>query len=155
MGLTLEQLKLALNLHNVKRFQAHRMLQPKSVAEHSLRVGAIYSFLEGKELMPALFHDLEESVTGDLPSPIKKDLQGLEKFEALRPPFEDAKEKKLGKLADKLELILDLQEQLDDTGVLPRKLRSIFDDEKELAFEIAKDLGKLSEVKKLLKDLGK
>lgn len=155
MPLSLEQLKLALNLHNVNRFQAHRMLQPKSVAEHSLRVGAIYNYLGGNELMPALFHDLEESITGDLPSPIKKDLQGLEKYEAMRPQFEDAKEKRLGKLADKLELILDLQEQLDDTGVLPKKLRIIFEDEKELAFDIAKELGKAKEVKQLLRDLNK
>lgn len=155
MGLSLEQLKLALNLHNVRRFQAHRMLQPKSVAEHSFRVASVYAYLGGKEILPAMLHDLEESITGDLPSPIKKDLQGLDKFEAIRPAFEDAQQKRLGKLADKLELILDLQEQLDDTGVLPKKLRRIYEDEKELAFEIAKELGKLTEVKQLLRDLNK
>lgn len=155
MSLTLEQLKLALNLHNVRRFQAHRMVQAKSVAEHSFRVASVYAYLGGKEILPAMLHDLEESITGDLPSPIKKDIKGLEKFEAVRPPFEDPIEKKLGKLADKLELILDLQEQLDETGVLPRSLRRIYDDEKELAFEIAKEIGKLKEVKQLLRDLNK
>lgn len=155
MSLNLEQLKLALGLHNVQRFQTHRLQIPKSVAEHSFRVGALYSFLGGKELKPAFFHDLEEAITGDLPSPIKKDLQGLDKFEAIRPEFEDQREKKLGKLADKLELVLDLQEQLDDTGRLPKKLMIIYEDEKDLVFELAKELGKLSEVKKLLRDLNK
>jgi 5'-deoxynucleotidase YfbR-like HD superfamily hydrolase len=155
MGLSLDQLKLSLNLHNILRFQTHRLQSPKSVAEHSFRMGMIYAYLGGKELIAAFGHDAEEALTGDLPSPIKKDLQGLEKYEALRPSFEDAIEKKLGKLADKLELILDLQEQLDDTGILPKKLRIIYDDEKELAFEIAKDIGKLKEVKQLLKDLNK
>lgn len=155
MQLTLEQLKLSLNLHNVKRFQAHRMLQPKSVAEHSFRVGVIYTYLGGIEPIPSFLHDAEESITGDLPSPIKKDLTGLEKYEAMRPQFKDPGEKKLSKLADKLELILDLQEQLDDTGILPKKLRNIYDDEKELVFDLAKDLGKITEVKKLLKDLAK
>jgi len=155
MGLTLEQLRLALNLHNVQRFQAHRMVQPKSVAEHSFRVASIYTYLGGKEIIPSMMHDIEESLTGDLPSPIKKDIQGLEKFEALRPQFEDPKEKKLSKIADKLELILDLQEQLDETGVLPKKLRIIYEDEKELVFDIAKDLNKLKEVKQLLRDVNK
>lgn len=153
--LTLDQLKLSLNLHNIRRFQTHRLQSPKSVAEHSFRMGMIYSYLGGKELIAAFGHDAEEALTGDLPSPIKKDLQGLEKFEALRPQFEDVIEKKLGKLADKLELILDLQEQLDDTGTLPKKLRIIFEDEKEMAFDIAKDLGKLADVKKLLRELSK
>ena len=153
--LTVEQLKLALSLHNIRRFQTHRLQAPKSVAEHSFRMGMIYSFLGGKELIAAFGHDLEESITGDLPSPIKKDIQGLEKFEALRPSYQDPLEKKLGKLADKLELVLDLQEQLDDTGILPKKLRTIYEDEKELAFDIAKDLNKLKEVKQLLRDVNK
>lgn len=153
--LTLEQLKLSLSLHNIRRFQTHRLQSPKSVAEHSFRMGMIYSYLGGKELIAAFGHDAEESLTGDLPSPIKKDLQGLEKFESLRPQFQDSMEKQLGKLADKLELVLDLQEQLDDTGMLPKKLRTIYEDEKELVFDIAKDLGKLTDVKKLLKELSK
>ena len=33
--------------------------------------------------LAALAHDLEEAITGDLPSPIKKDLTGLEKYEAI------------------------------------------------------------------------
>jgi hypothetical protein len=73
----------------------------------------------------------------------------------MRPTYQDPIEKRLGKLADKLELVLDLQEQLDDTGRLPKKLMIIYEDEKDLVFEIAKELGKLADVKKLLRDLGK
>lgn len=153
--LTLEQLKMCLNLHNIRRFQTHRLQSPKSVAEHSFRMGMIYAFLGGKEFIAAFGHDAEEAITGDLPSPIKKDLQGLDKYENMRPVFQDNQEKKLGKLADKLELVLDLQEQLDDTGRLPKKLMVIYEDEKDLVFELAKELGKLSEVKKLLRDLNK
>lgn len=153
--LNLEQLKLVLNLHNIQRFQTHRLQSPKSVAEHSFRMGMIYAFLGGKELLAAFAHDTEESITGDIPGPIKKHIQGLDKFEQLRPAFNDTFEKKLAKLADKLELILDLQEQLDDNGRLPKKLMNIYDEEKEMAFDIAKELGKLNEVKKLLKELNK
>lgn len=153
--LTLEQFKLAMSLRNVSRFQTHRLQHRQMVDQHSFRAVAIYIYLGGKELIPMIFHDIDEAITGDLPSPIKKDLQGLEKFEAVRPPFQEPLEKRLGKLADKLELILDLQEQLDDTGILPKKLRQIYEDEKEAAFDIAKELNKITEVKKLLKDLSK
>jgi len=153
--INLEQLKLAMNLHNVQRFQTHRLQQPKSVAEHSFRVFFIYAYLGGKELIAAAGHDLEEAETGDIPSPAKKKMSGLDKFEAMRPQFEDAKEARLGKLADKLDLVLDLREQLEDTGTLPRKLRTIYEDELELVMDIAKELGKVKEVKQLLKDLQK
>lgn len=115
-------------------------------------MAALYAFLGGKEVIAALCHDIEESITGDLPSPIKKDLQGLEKYEALRPDFTDPQEKKLGKLADKLELVLDLREQLDDIGRLPRKLMEVYENELEAVLDIAKELGKTKEVKKLLKE---
>src|ERR1700682_1887007 len=102
--LSLDQLKLSLNLHNIRRFQTHRLQIPKSVAEHSFRMGLIYAYLGGKELIAAFGHDIEEAITGDIPSPVKRDIQGLEKFEAMRPNYEDPNQKKLGKLADKLEL---------------------------------------------------
>ena len=153
--MNIEQLKLALHLHNIRRFQTHRLQLPKSVAEHSFRVGAIYAYLGGKEHLPAFLHDIEESLTGDIPSPIKKDLTGLDKYESLKPEFQDSTEKRLGKLADKLELVLDLREQLEDNGRLPKKLMSIYEDELEMIHEIAKELGKLNEVKKLLKEVSK
>lgn len=151
--MTLDHLKLALNLHNVRRFQTHRLLADKSVAEHSFRMAAIYAYFGGKEILSALLHDIEESVTGDLPSPIKKDLKGLEKYEAMRPEYQDEKEHRLGKLADKLELVLTLRDQLDDTGRLPKKLMEIYENELEAALDIAKELNFTKEVKKLLKEV--
>lgn len=151
--MTLEQLKLALNLVNIRRFQTHRLLAERSVAEHSFRMASIYLYLGGLEVKEALMHDIEESETGDIPSPIKKDLKGLDKYEALRPQFQDKNEAKLGKLADKLELVLTLREQLSDTGRLPKKLMDIYELELDMALDIAKELGKAKEVKQLLKEL--
>lgn len=151
--LTLDQLKLALNLVNIRRFQTHRLLAERNVAEHSFRAGMIYAYLGGKELIAMFGHDIEESVTGDLPSPIKKDLQGLEKYEAMRPEFEDKAEQRLGKLSDKLELVLTLREQLLDTGRLPPKLMEIYETELDAAKDIAKEVGRVKEVNKLLKEI--
>lgn len=152
--ITLDHLKLALNLVNIRRFQTHRLLAERNVAEHSFRMASIYAYLGGREIISAMLHDIEESITGDLPSPVKKDLQGLEKFEALRPGFEDKTEARLAKLADKLELVLTLREQLADTGRLPKKLMDIYETELETALDIAKELGKAKDVKHLLKELG-
>jgi 5'-deoxynucleotidase YfbR-like HD superfamily hydrolase len=146
--MTLEQLKLALRLHRVARFQTHHLLEPMSVAEHSFRVAALYAYLGGKEILPAMLHDLEEAITGDLPSPIKKELQGLEKFEAMRPQFETLEEKKLGKLADKLDLLLHIRGQVKYSN----DLMEIYDTELECLMDLARELGKTKEVKKLLKE---
>lgn len=151
--LTKEQLKLAMNLHVVRRFQTHRLQQAKSVAEHSFRVAVLYAYLGGTEILPALLHDAEESITGDIPSPAKKLLKGLEHFEAMRPPFSEPLQKRLGKLADKLELVLDLREQLEDNGKLPKRLMQVYEDELEQVYEIAKEVNKQKEVKQLLKEL--
>lgn len=140
-------------MHVVRRFQTHRLQQPKSVAEHSFRVAAIYAYLGGTEVLQAMLHDIEESITSDIPSPVKKNLKGLEEYEAMRLPFSSAEEKKLGKIADKLELVLDLREQLEDTGRLPRSLMEIYENELEQILDLSKELGKLKEVKKLLKEL--
>lgn len=151
--LTMDQLKLMLNLHNVKRFQTHRLQQTKSVAEHSFRVGMLYAFLGGKEFIPAFGHDAEEAITGDIPSPAKKHIKGLEYFEEMRPKFQDSKEARLGKLCDKLELVLDLREQLEDNGTLPKRLMQVYEDELELVHDIAKELNISKEVKQLLKSI--
>jgi 5'-deoxynucleotidase YfbR-like HD superfamily hydrolase len=142
-----------MQLHCVRRFQTHRLQAPKSVAEHSFRVAALYAYLGGTEILAALLHDAEEAITGDLPSPIKKTLTGLEKYEALRPQFQNENEKRLGKLADRLELVLDLREQLEDTGKLPKRLMTIYEDELEASLELARELGKIKEVKKLLREI--
>jgi hypothetical protein len=149
MGLNLEQLKMAFSLHRVQRFQTHYTIEPMSVAEHCYRVGMLYTYLGGTELLPAFAHDLEEAKTGDLPGPIKKELQGLEKFEALRPDFQDDKEKRLMKLADKLDLVIHIRPQIKFSD----KLLEIYEQELDMAKDIAKELGKTREVNKLLKEL--
>lgn len=149
MSLNLEQLKMAFGLHRVQRFQTHYTMEPMSVAEHCYRVGMLYAYLGGTELIPAFGHDLEESITGDLPGPIKKDLKGLEKFEALRPDFVDPKEKRLMKLADKLDLVVHIRPQIKFSD----KLLEIYEQELDMVKEIARELGKTREVNKLLKEL--
>lgn len=121
------------------------------MAEHSFRVGMLYAFLGGKELIAAFGHDAEEAITGDIPSPAKKHIKGLDYFESMRPQFQDNKEARLGKLCDKLELVLDLREQLEDTGKLPKRLMQVYEDELESVHDIAKELGLSKEVKQLLK----
>ena len=149
MSLTLEQLKLAFGLHRVQRFQTHYTMEPMSVAEHCYRVGMLYTYLGGKELLAAFGHDLEEAITGDLPGPIKKELTGLEKFEAMRPNFKDSKEARLMKLADKLDLVIHIRPQIKFSD----KLLEIYEQELDMAKDIAKELGKTKEVNKLLKQL--
>lgn len=144
---------MAMNLHNVRRFQTHRLQASKSVAEHSFRVAALYAYLGGREVLPAMLHDIEESITSDIPSPVKKNLKGLEIYEEMRPQFEDKKEQRLGKLADKLELVLDLREQLEETGRLPKRLMDIYENELDLTKEIAKELGISKDLTKLLKEI--
>lgn len=147
--ISLEQLKLAFNLHRVQRFQTSHLLEPMSVAEHSFRVGMLYMYLGGTEPMAAFGHDLEESITGDIPGPIKKDIQGLEKFEELRPDFQDSKQKRLAKLADKLDLVVHIRPQIKFND----RLLEIYESELDLAKEIARELGKTREINKLLKVL--
>lgn len=147
--ISLDQLKMAMRLHRVQRFQTHHMLEPMSVAAHSLRVGMLYAYLGGTETVAAFAHDLEEAITGDLPSPIKKDLTGLEKFESMRPQFEDAQEKRLCKLADKLDLVLHIRHQ----AKFSEELSDIYESELETALDIARELRKTREVKKILKEI--
>jgi len=155
MHLTLDQLRLALNLHNIGRFQTHELLKQDTVAQHSLRATAFYLYFQGKEPLAMLFHDLEESITGDLPSPIKKHLSELVTFELLRPKFQDEREGKLGKMCDKLDLVFTLQKQMLNTNTLPPELHDIYETEKEKLLDIAKELGLKASVNKLLTDLRK
>jgi len=155
MGLNKHQLTLALKLRNVQRFQTHRLQHRQSVDQHSFRTAMIYDHLGGIEHMAMLTHDLEEALTGDLPSPAKKYVQGLDFFEKIRVEFKDPREARLGKLCDKLELVLDLREQLDDTGQLPDQLMNIYEDEYDKVMDIAKELNKEKDVKLLLKNVSK
>lgn len=155
MGLNKHQLTLALKMRNVLRFQTHRLQHRQAIDQHSFRATMLYDHFGGTEHMAMLTHDLEEALTGDLPSPVKKYLQGLEFFENIRVQFKDPKEAKLGKLCDKLELVLDLREQLDDNGQLPEKLMNIYEDEYDRVMDIAKELKLDKEVKSLLKTASK
>lgn len=151
--LNIEQLKAALGTDNVPRFPTHWVLRTDKVSQHQYRATLLYAYLGGKELLAMLTHDAPEAVTSDLPSPVKKDLTGLEKFDYLSVAFQDMREKRLGKIADKLDLILTLKEQLNAIGRLPDKLMQIYESELDLALDIAKEIGKAKEVKQLLKEL--
>lgn len=155
MALNKFQLALALQLRNVERFQTHRLQHRQKVDQHSFRTLMLYDHFGGTEHMAMATHDIEEAMTGDLPSPVKKYVQGLDLFEKIRVHFTNDREAKLGKLCDKLELVIDLREQLDDTGQLPEKLMEIYEDEYDKVMEIAKELGKEKDVKKLLRNASK
>jgi len=150
---SIEQLKAALATDNVPRFPTHWVLRPDRVSQHQYRATLLYAYLGGIELISQLTHDSPESLTSDLPSPIKKDLTGLDKFDYLSVPFKDIKEKRLGKLCDKLDLVLTLKEQLNAIGRLPDKLMSIYELELDAMLDIAKELSLAKEVKKLLKEI--
>lgn len=153
--LDLNQLKAALGTDNVPRFPTHWVLKEDKVSQHQYRATLIYTYLGGTETIAMLTHDAPEFLTSDIPSPIKKDIQGLEKFDYLSVPFKDAKEKRLGKIADKLDLVLTLKNQLNAVGRLPDSLMQIYETELEMTLDISKELGKAKEVKQLLRDLNK
>lgn len=153
--LNLDQLRLAQNLPRIRRFQTHHILEEDNVADHSLRATTLYIYFGGTEIIPMMYHDLEEAITSDIPSPIKKNITGLEMYELVRPQFQDPKQKKLGKMCDKLDLVCVLQEQQVKTGTLPSDLLDILEAEKEIVIDIAQELGHKAAVIKLLKELRK
>lgn len=74
-------------LSNVKRFSALKLVREYSGADHSYRVAMLGMFITDEYnslpsttkkisceevLRKALLHDLEESVTGDIPTPVKQ-----------------------------------------------------------------------------------
>jgi hypothetical protein len=151
--LTIEQLQASLDTGNVPRFPTHWVMKPDWVDQHQYRATMYYIFLGGKEIVAQLTHDNDESQTGDIASPAKKHIQGLEYFKTLCVPFEDAQEKKLAKCCDKLDVVLKLKQQFDAVGRLPERLMTIYETEREICLDLAKELGKSKEVKKLLKEL--
>lgn len=151
--LNIDQLKAGLELRNVSRFATKHLPVRQAVDQHSFRATLIYAHLGGSELLAMLTHDLEEALTSDIPGPIKKDLQGLDKFEEMyRVPFVDKHEAMLGKLSDKLELVLDLKAQRKYYGSIGEALIDAYERELELALDIARELKMTTKVKKLLKD---
>jgi len=147
----IDQLKAGLSLHKVSRFQTYLLAQPKSVAEHSFRVGLLYSYLGGTEILAAFGHDLEEAITSDIPGPIKAELSGLDKYiDKYRLVFSEKKEKDLCKLADLLELVLDLIEQ-QMLGNQSPDLMGVYEDTLEEVMDRAKKLGLKTEVRKIIR----
>lgn len=149
----IDQLQASLGTDHVPRFPTHWILKQDYVSQHQYRATLFYAYLGGKELLAMLTHDSPEAITSDLPSPIKKELTGLEKFDYLSVPFIDPKEKRLGKCCDKLDLVFKLRQQFNAVGRLPDKLMIIYETELDNMLDIAKELGIVKEVKKLLKDL--
>lgn len=159
MPMTLDKLKAAVKkLHRIQRFTSYTMLKPKSVLEHCARVAIIYEYLGGKEVFAALMHDLPEAFLGfDPPSPIKAKIPAIKEFERLDEhcvKFQDEAEEKLCKLADGMELLLDLKEQ-QQLGNQTPELLDVHDEVLQEVMDRANALGKKSEVKKLLKELTK
>lgn len=150
--INLDQLKAALGLHRVKRFQTHHLNEPMSVAEHSFRVACLYIYLGGTEIAPALSHDFEEAITGDIPGPAKR--EGMvtvseEVKEKYCLPFESPPEKKLAKLADVLDVVIHIREQAKFSD----RMTDIYETELERVLEMARELKKTREIKKILKEV--
>lgn len=101
-----------------------------------------------------LFHDAEETATGDIPSPSKQFINGLSHFDYLKPAFKSKKQKELGKLCDRLETVIDLLEHKELYGKLPTKMGIILLVESIRVLKLAKKLSKLQEVNRLLVALG-
>lgn len=155
--LSLEQLKLALKkLHKIPRLNGHILTKPKSVLEHSARVAILYHYLGGKEVFPALMHDYSEAVLGfDPPSPIKDKIPGIREFEKLPEnhiPFADENEYVVCKIADNLELLLDIKEQ-QQLGNSTPEIMEMHDLVLEELMERAAKVNRKAEIKKLIQKL--
>ena len=153
--MTIDQLKASLSLDNVQRWQKHRKDNKKAVAIHAYKAALLYAYLGGKDIISMLTHDNDEVFTGDIPSPAKKHIRGLEYFKKACVPFSCDYEKKLGKIADLLELVLELKEDLEQYGHLPKNLRSVYRQETKKLLQLAKAINKDKEVKYLLKEVVK
>lgn len=159
MDFTFIKLKQVINrLHRVSRFTSYTMIKPKSVLEHSARVAMLYQYLGGKEVFAALMHDMSEAFLGfDCPSPVKAKIPAIKEFELLPEhsiQFISDDEKKLCKLCDGIELLIDLKEQ-QSLGNQTTELMEIYDQVIEEVMERAKALGRKSEIKKLIQELTK
>lgn len=153
--MNLNQLKASLSLDNIQRWQKHRKDNKKNDAVHAYRATVLFRYLGGTEVDAMLTHDNDEIFTGDIPSPSKKFLKGLEQFKYVCVPFISAREKRLGKLCDILELVIELKEDLEQYGHLPKKLTAIYKEELQKVISIAKELSLTKEVKQLLKEVVK
>lgn len=95
-------MEIARSAHGVKRYHTECTIGTQSVAEHSFGVGMLVLYLTNNEasgnlLRAALFHDLAEQYTGDVPSMVKWDNKDLK---AMLDKIEDNFVKSLGVLQD-------------------------------------------------------
>ena len=85
-----EWLQSACALHYIQRWVIVPMRRPQSVMEHSYRVAVITDFLSRGSnlertplLQYAMYHDILETVTGDIPSPYKSAMH-IEELDAAK-----------------------------------------------------------------------
>lgn len=115
---------------NVRRFHTVPLLNPETVGHHSGNVVALCYFLtrggaSAELLMAALFHDIAEQFTGDVPSPAKwsskafaKSLEKVEEWFATTNGFWHIfaalkeEEREILKAADMLDLVLKCKEEI-------------------------------------------
>lgn len=143
--MNIAQVLCFLNLHRVKRFQTHENPEGIDVSNHTLRVHILYKYLGGSEDLASLTHDLEESVTGDIPSPIKKHINGLDFFKQLVVQFKSEEEKLLHKMCDKLCIVLQLNNYRNNPT-----LSRIYDNEYADVVHRAKELKKFEQIQELI-----
>lgn len=113
----------------VRRFHTYQMIVPQDVAQHSFNVANLVRLMGGDKdtILAALYHDMGEWATGDIPSPVKRSLPD----EARRAveTYEKEGEKKCGvwpysawakeidhtllKVADNLEGLITAMEEVD------------------------------------------
>lgn len=110
----------------VTRYHTARMLRTQNLAEHSFGVAMIILHVEptasARLIAAALYHDLAELATGDIPAPVKWDSPELRSVvEAIELRYErnmrldvdlDDYEKKVLKWADMFELVLWCREEM-------------------------------------------
>lgn len=121
----LEEISLLRDAGAVKRYHTQRTLREQTLATHSFGVMQLILHVDpeasGNLLRAAMFHDLPEYLTGDIPAPIKRNSPRLavmlEEIEAgagiLAPRWDlDQRETCLLKWADTMELLLFSLEEL-------------------------------------------
>jgi 5'-deoxynucleotidase YfbR-like HD superfamily hydrolase len=116
------------NGFQVRRYHTCRRLQTETVGHHSANIQAIIIKVDpaaSRELLiAALFHDVAEYYTGDVPYPYKRDNPGVKKEldadegiwmrkHSIPQPMITPKEAALLKFADMMELVLTSIEELN------------------------------------------
>jgi 5'-deoxynucleotidase YfbR-like HD superfamily hydrolase len=122
---------------NVKRFHTTPRIQMETVGHHTCNVMAILNrlspFCSRELLVAALYHDVDEAYTGDVPAPFKWDNPDAKKALAeggdlymkehkIPVPELDEHEYRLLKLADMLDLVFSSIEELNKGNLYAKEL---------------------------------